>query len=358
MRFYCFEILLTKTYIFATLKEWHKIMGKYSRIVVFIIIKSLLITTLLPGFSLTISCPDGSISYHEMNRTDSGPVLHGTADNKQEVELPLYQQDLINSFIETRNLQPFPSGVLYKESDQIFNCIRLIDPLLVSEADYYLQKGVDADTIRDSVHYLRSAPPNTRLLIPGLASLAIITFLVDEPVVNYARTHQTSFLKSVAHYTDAGGEKKIVIPGVLLTYVTARFLLKDERLKNTTLNSIQSIIVTAIATEGIKYLAGRARPFNYEGAYSFQPFPGGVDRYKSLPSGHTSLAFALFTPYAETYSRWIYLLPVSVAFGRVYQDKHWLSDVVTGGGIGLISGILFTHHENIQIIPNGLRIYF
>ncbi|MGF1586741.1 MAG: phosphatase PAP2 family protein [Bacteroidales bacterium] len=264
-------------------------MGKYSRIVVFIIIKSLFITTIMPCYSLSVFGNEKFVVNH----------------------------------------------------------------------DYYFEiNSDDADTVNGSFNYIKADRPNTRLLVPGIASLAIITFLVDEPVVDFARTNQTSFLKSVAHYTDAGGEKKIVVPGVLLTYVAARFLLKDERLKNTTLNSIQSVIVTAIATEGIKYLAGRARPFNYEGAYSFQPFPGGLDRYKSLPSGHTSLAFALFTPYAETYSRWIYLVPVSVAFGRVYQDKHWLSDVVAGGGIGIISGILFTHHENIQIIPNGLRIYF
>jgi membrane-associated phospholipid phosphatase len=343
---------------------------------------------------MTISFHDAFMFDHESDRTDA-PAIHEKFDMIQKIEVSentsvklkrfpdhkeihvagllsdiyekvdgkfmLPQRDFMHSVTANRNLHSFlnfSSIVSYSENGQIFNSIRHIDPILISEAGNIQQKGDNEKKINGSGNNLRSAPPNTRLLIPGLASLALITFLVDEPVVNYARANQTSFLESVAHYTDAGGEKKIVVPGVLVTYVTARFLLKDERLKNTTLNSIQSIIVTAIATEGVKYLAGRARPFTMEGAYSFQPFPIGVDRYKSLPSGHASLAFALFTPYAETYSRWIYLVPVSVAFGRVYQDKHWLSDVVTGGGIGLISGILFTHHENIQIIPNGLRIYF
>ena len=204
-------------------------------------------------------------------------------------------------------------------------------------------------------------PERSRVIwqvIPGVAGLAATSFIIDEHVTSFLRSNQTSFLDTSASLTDMGGEKTIVIPAVLLTYGTARFVLKDERLQTATLNSIQSVIVTAIATEGIKIITGRARPFNNEGPYAFRPFPAGEDRYKSLPSGHTSLAFALFTPYAETYSRWIYLVPASVAMGRVYQDKHWLSDVVMGGGIGLVSGILFTRHDNIHIIPNGLRIYF
>ncbi len=211
---------------------------------------------------------------------------------------------------------------------------------------------------RDSVPDYPVNSPALKHLIPGVAGLAAASFLIDEPLVSFFRVNQTSFFKAAAGYTDMAGEKTIVIPALILTYGTARLLFRDERLQSASLNSIQSVIVTAIATEGIKHLAGRARPFTNQGAYAFHPLPGGIDRFKSLPSGHASLAFALFTPFAETYSRWIYLVPASVAMGRVYQDKHWVSDVFAGGGIGLISGILFTYHENIQIIPNGLRIYF
>jgi membrane-associated phospholipid phosphatase len=300
-------------------------MGHYSRTAILIII-SLLIVTSESVYSLSGYGNDHFAIRHDLNGFD---ICHD-----------------LKHFAIPHDLNRFDIRHDLKHFDIRHDLNRLV---IISK---------DADTVSGSSNYTKTAPPNTRLLIPGIASLALITFLIDEPVVSFSRTNQTNFLKTVAHYTDAGGEKKIVVPGILLTYVTARFLIKDERLKNTTLNSIQSVIVTAVATEGIKYLAGRARPFTGEGAYSFQPFPIGVDRYKSLPSGHASLAFALFTPFAETYSRWIYVVPVSVALGRVYQDKHWLSDVVTGSGLGLISGILFTHHENFQIIPNGLRIYF
>lgn len=210
----------------------------------------------------------------------------------------------------------------------------------------------------DSLTFIPYKSPDLKIIIPGIAGFTAASLLVDEPVNDFFRANQTGFFNSAARYSYMAGEKTIVVPALLVTYGTARFLLKDSKLQTTSVKALQSVIVTAVATEGIKYLAGRARPFTRKGAYSFHPLPGGKDEFKSLPSGHASLAFALFTPYAETYSRWIYLVPASVALGRAYMDKHWISDIFLGGGIGLISGILFTHHENIQIIPNGLRIYF
>ena len=210
----------------------------------------------------------------------------------------------------------------------------------------------------DSLYLERTGTPEIRKMVPAVLGLSMTAFLVDEGVNRFVRDHQSGFLDHLSDITDAAGEKTIVVPAVVLTYSAARFLLKNERLESTALKSMQSVVVTALATEGLKHLAGRSRPFNNHGAYAFKPFPGGSDQYKSLPSGHTSLAFALFTPFAEEYSRWIYIIPVAVAAGRVYQNKHWLSDVMLGGGIGFISGYLFAHNPNVEIIPGGMRVWF
>lgn len=211
---------------------------------------------------------------------------------------------------------------------------------------------------RDSLRLERPGTPEMGQIVPAVLGLSMTAFMVDEPLNRWMRGHQSGFLDQLSDITDAGGEKTIVVPAVLLTYGAARFLLKNERLEATSLKAMQSVVVTALTTEGLKYLAGRSRPFNDQGAYDFQPFPGSRDQFKSLPSGHASLAFALFTPFAEEYSRWIYIVPLSVAAGRVYQNKHWLSDVVLGGGIGFISGYLFAHNPNVEIIPGGLRVFF
>ncbi|MDR2953826.1 MAG: phosphatase PAP2 family protein [Prevotella sp.] len=71
--------------------------------------------------------------------------------------------------------------------------------------------------------------------------------------------------------------------------------------------------------------------------------PDGSDD-KSFPSGHTATAFVgahiLFKEYKDT-SPWIGIAGYTVAAGtgtlRVLNKKHWVSDVVAGAGIGILS---------------------
>ncbi|MDR1623922.1 MAG: phosphatase PAP2 family protein [Tannerellaceae bacterium] len=66
--------------------------------------------------------------------------------------------------------------------------------------------------------------------------------------------------------------------------------------------------------------------------------------YSSFPSGHTATVFVgahiLFKEYKDT-SPWIGIAGYTVAAGtgalRVLNRKHWVSDVVAGAGIGILS---------------------
>src|SRR5690554_2580942 len=202
----------------------------------------------------------------------------------------------------------------------------------------------------------------TSVTLPQVAAVAggltLAAFLVDEPLRDFMQRNQSGFGDGFSRITDVAGEKTVVVPALLATYGTARWLVQDEELQGVALQAMQAVVTTALATEGLKHLAGRARPFREEGAFVFAPFPGSDDSFKSLPSGHASLAFALFTPFAEAYSRWLYVVPVAVAAGRVYDDKHWTSDVLLGGALGFVSAWIFVHQPNVSIIPGGLRLYF
>ncbi|WP_439185572.1 phosphatase PAP2 family protein [Carboxylicivirga taeanensis] len=196
-----------------------------------------------------------------------------------------------------------------------------------------------------------------RITIVGSSCLAL-AFCADTPVRSWMQSHQSAFGDGYADVANLFGEKLFIVPAVGLSY-GAGYLFEDSKLKASSWNAIKAIATTAVATELLKVSLGRARPFTGEGAKSFHPF-NGADEYKSLPSGHVALAFAAFTPYAETYGRWLYAVPASVAFARAYKNKHWLSDTVLGAGLGFLSGWLFTHHpkSNIEVSANGVIVFF
>ncbi|GHT71530.1 phospholipid phosphatase [Bacteroidia bacterium] len=97
----------------------------------------------------------------------------------------------------------------------------------------------------------------------------------------------------------------------------------------------------------IKYLTGRKRP---DGS-----------NYHSFPSGHTATAFVaaefLYQEYKDQ-SVWIsvggYGMATLIGISRVYNNKHWVSDVVAGAGIGILSTkIVYWAYPSLQNLFSG-----
>lgn len=61
----------------------------------------------------------------------------------------------------------------------------------------------------------------------------------------------------------------------------------------------------------------------------------------SFPSGHTATAFMgaelVRIEYGNTFGTGAYIIAGSIAFLRLYNDRHWLNDVIAGAGIGILS---------------------
>ncbi len=67
----------------------------------------------------------------------------------------------------------------------------------------------------------------------------------------------------------------------------------------------------------------------------------GNSGHHSFPSGHTTIAFTgaelLRQEYGNTLGWAGYAVASAEAFLRVYNNKHWLGDVLAGAGIGILS---------------------
>ena len=89
----------------------------------------------------------------------------------------------------------------------------------------------------------------------------------------------------------------------------------------------------------LKFGFGRVRPLNGGDPGNFRPF----SKNTSFPSGHTALAMAVASSLAHsTPDHWSDVLFYGAALltggARLNDDKHWLSDVITGGAIGYFAG--------------------
>src|SRR5207244_2527180 len=109
----------------------------------------------------------------------------------------------------------------------------------------------------------------------------------------------------------------------------------------------------------------------------------GSNDYQSMPSGHTIAAFAAAAAVSSETSRWwpktrwiigpvIYAGAAATGWSRMYNNRHWASDVVTGAMIGTFAGnkVVRWHHSHpgnvidrillnasIQTLPNGEPVF-
>ena len=98
----------------------------------------------------------------------------------------------------------------------------------------------------------------------------------------------------------------------------------------------KSVIVGGLSVLTLKSIIGKKRP---PGPIKYKPFTLNSS-YHAFPSGHTTTAFALATTIADHYPEYRYLcygLASLVGVSRLYEDRHWASDVIAGAGLGYIS---------------------
>jgi undecaprenyl-diphosphatase len=117
---------------------------------------------------------------------------------------------------------------------------------------------------------------------------------------------------------------------------------KNPTVKRQAYLTAGSIAIESIVTQVLKYSINRPRPAE---TYPTEIFPYKDLHGKSMPSGHTALAFALATSAALEYKKWYIAVPAylwagAVGYSRMYLGAHYFSDVMTGAAIGVGSAFL------------------
>jgi membrane-associated phospholipid phosphatase len=165
-------------------------------------------------------------------------------------------------------------------------------------------------------------------------------------------TRQRSTLLRVS----AVGFRTIAVPGAIIIgttmYATGR-LSHDTRLAELGLYGTEALLVGEGIGVVMKDVFGRARPYvdTVPNPNNWQVFRGLTSgtKYQSFPSGHTVAAFAAAAAVSSETSRWwpnaIYVIGPAmyggaslVGLSRMYENRHWASDVIMGAAIGTFAG--------------------
>jgi membrane-associated phospholipid phosphatase len=142
-------------------------------------------------------------------------------------------------------------------------------------------------------------------------------------------------------------------------YLTGR-ISGNRKLASLGLHGTEALLVGEATGNVLKGIIGRQRPDvhprdpnNYK---LFRGF-GGSDSFRSFPSGHTVAGFAAAAAVtAETSrnapnTRWIvgpimYGGAALVGMSRMYNNRHWASDVLVGAGIGTFAGLKVVRYHD------------
>jgi len=142
--------------------------------------------------------------------------------------------------------------------------------------------------------------------------------------------------------------------------LAALILLKvrsRDDLLNTSLLIVKAEILCLALTYSLKYIVREERPYSYDLGQQGVPL---ADRKKdknafvSFPSGHTAQAFCAATIVFREYrykSPWYgigaYALATATGLYRMINNQHWVSDVLVGAGIGILSAnMAYAFHEH------------
>jgi len=224
----------------------------------------------------------------------------------------------------------------------------------VVESHYYLDCFVARKDIgRSSLHPYLADKEIDRAFIIAVGSLFATSFFFDQNIRNFTQNEIYGGSNIFTEFLHGIGDKDPAFYGLLALHST-NVALQNDYYNETLLLALKSLFITQGITEGFKQSFRRARPRRSPN----DPFNFGISG-DSFFSGHSSGVWAYLTVIAGRYPsvKWVaYPLAGSVSLSRVYEDAHWMSDVLLGALVGYTVGRLtlrsnMKYADRVIILP-------
>ena len=208
---------------------------------------------------------------------------------------------------------------------------------------------------------------------------AAIAFPLDASIARQSQSaslQRSGILGSVADgFRNLGGPGTVVVTAGLFTVGK---LCGCRGMARAGLHSMEALAIVAGTTQILKFGVGRARPGPSVGldpgetgpdADIFRPLRG-TGGYTAFPSGHTSAAFAVAASLSAEWpdapgwvSPSLYGAATLVGLSRIYNNRHWASDVIVGAALGGFIGRKVVElqrggpsHRRSPLTPSGVGV--
>lgn len=208
---------------------------------------------------------------------------------------------------------------------------------------------------RAGAPFLPLWPRGTLLIgaLTAIAAIGLVMVLIDASSLTLQPYLPRWLVQGFNDITDYGRSGWFLWPtAVLLVLLALIASATAGRITTLALTAIAvrvAFVFCAVGVPGlvvavVKRLIGRVRPLRIEGGSPFDFFPlGWRADYASLPSGHSTAAFAGAVALGALFPRarmifWCYA--AVIALSRVVVAAHYPSDVIAGAVVGSVGAFL------------------
>jgi len=176
----------------------------------------------------------------------------------------------------------------------------------------------------------------TIILLSGLFFVNTLKISAQNTDITWLKqiNHSNTGFKPVSVFLSESTKPILVAVPVVIGGIG--LLTKDDNLLYDAVYIAGSTAVNYVITTSLKVMIDRPRPYD--------TYPQDIINYQirddaSMPSGHTSGAFATATALSLKYPKWYviapsYLWAASVGYSRMHLGMHYPSDVLAGAIIG------------------------
>ncbi|MGO4288192.1 phosphatase PAP2 family protein [Chitinophaga sp. RAB17] len=187
-----------------------------------------------------------------------------------------------------------------------------------------------------------------------VGGVAGILLAGDYGVKQFFVHHQSNFMTSVTDQIEPFGNA--YSPYLVAGMYVAGVITHDRKLEHGSLMAAKSLIISTVIYATIKSVIRRGRPTYYDSPFSFEPPLTNDKQHTSFPSGHSLTVMTVATAMAELYGKdhpWVPWVAYGIAgltgATRLYENRHWSSDVWIGMALGhFVTKSIFRHQRELE----------